>query len=250
MMRRANRPPREIEQDQTLRDIHFLRGLTVLRGWAERDGRSASMSDDEFLDAALRCFARVRELDPEFSDVYVVVGLLRYYLATDSAQRRAGVEVLRGARKLGTRDPEVLRILNRDDRIRQANRDASEEYLLVLDRYIRDSTVRTEVREALLARMARHSRIRDWDARPEVAQARVVVPTVREVQARSELLRARVADLMENHVGSADLSEARTLTDGLEERSQAMARYAQAVEEQEARLLAMLGDTLLSEAEV
>jgi tetratricopeptide (TPR) repeat protein len=249
MMLRANRPPAEIDRVRTLRDIHFLCGMAELRGWAERDRRSAQKGDARSFEAASRCFARCRELDPEFSDVYVVVGLLRFYLANDKAERQAGLVVLREARKLGTRDPEILRILNRDDRIRRANRDASEVFLQVLDRYVRDPTVRAEVREALLARMSRHGKVRDWDARPDLVHARSVAPTVSEVQARSELLRARVADLLADHAGSADLSEARTLTDDLEQRSRAMAQYARAVEEQEARLLELLGDTLLREVE-
>ena len=249
MVMRANRPAEEIDREKTLRDIHFLRGMAVLREWAQADQRFAGDVAPDFLARAMGCFARSRELDPEFSDVHVVVGLLRYYLATDEAERRAGVAVLREAQKLGTRDPEVLQILNHDERVRRANRDAAETFLQILDRYVQDPTVREHVREALLARMSQHGKVRDWDTRPELVRKRVVAPTVAEMHARSELLLARVTDLMQNQAGTADLSGARGLTLNLEQQSRAMAEHARAIEEQEAELLALLGDKLLSEVE-
>jgi len=249
MVIRANRPPEEINREKTLRDIHFLRGMAVLREWTETDRRVAGDAASDFLARAMERFACARELDPEFSDVHVVVGLLRYYLATSESERRAGVAVLREAQRLGTRDPEVLQILNHDDRIRRANRDAADTYLQILNRYAQDPTVRDDVRNALLNRMAQHGKLRDWDTRPELVRKRVVAPTVAEIHARSELLLARVADLVQNQSGTADLSGARDLTRNLEQQSRAMAEYARAVEEHEAELLALLGDKLLSEVE-
>lgn len=249
MMIRANRPAEEIEGDRTLRDIHFLRGMAVLRAWAESDPRYARSAAGDFIGQALQRFARARELDPEFSDVYVVVGLLRYYLAESENDRRAGVAVLREAQKLGTRDPEVLQILNHDERVRRVNRDAAATYLQILDRYVQDSTVREQVREALLARMSRYGKVRDWDTRPGLIGRRVSTPTVAEMHARSELLMARINDLVQNQGGTADLSGARQLTVSIEQRSREIAEYARAIEDQEAELLALLGDKLLSEVE-
>ncbi|MGW2625376.1 tetratricopeptide repeat protein [Micromonospora taraxaci] len=249
MMIRANRPAEEIEADRTLRDIHFLRGMAVLRAWAESDPRYARSAAGDFIGQALQRFARARELDPEFSDVYVVVGLLRYYLAESEHDRRAGVAVLREAQKLGTRDPEVLQILNHDERVRRANRDAAATYLQILDRYVQDSTVREQVREALLARMSRYGKVRDWDSRPGLIGKRVSTPTVAEMHARSELLMARINDLVQHQGGTADLSGARQLSVSIEQRSREIAEYARAIEDQEAELLALLGDKLLSEVE-
>jgi tetratricopeptide (TPR) repeat protein len=250
MMTRANRPAEQIDRERTLRDIHFLRGMAVLREWAEADQRFAKSAADEFRGRAMERLARVRELDPEFSDVHVVVGLLRYYLATDEAGRRSGVTVLREAQKLGTRDPEVLQILNHDERVREANRDAAAAFLQILDRYVQDPTVRDHVRESLMARMAHYGKVRDWDTRPDKLRKRVVAPTLAEMHARSELLAVRVADLMQSQSGgTADLSRARRLTHDLEQRSREMAERARQLEDQEAELLALLGDQLLSEVE-
>jgi tetratricopeptide (TPR) repeat protein len=249
MITRADRPPEEINRERTRRDIHFLRGMAVLRKWRATGPPADGAEGPDFLAAALGCFGRARELDPEFSDVHVVVGLLRYYLADDGEGRRAGLAVLREANKLGTRDPEVLQILNHDERVQRADRDAAATFLQILDGYVADATVRQDVREALLARMAERGEVQDWDARHELVRARVVVPTVAEVQARSELLLARVADLLQEGPGSADLSDAHDLSARLQERSRAIAEQARAIEEQEAALLALLGERLLSGVE-
>ena len=249
MVDRASRPPEEIDRDRTLRDVHFLRGMVVLREWAEADGPAARDAADDYLDRALRRFARARELDPEFSDVYLVVGLLRYYLS-DEDGRRAGVAALREAQKLGTRDPRVLQIINHHDRLSRANRDAADAYLQILDQYLRDGTVRDQVRSALIARMGRYGRMRDWDSRPELVRVRTGAPTVAELHQRSELLLERVRQLLANQSGNADLSGAGDLTRRLEHESRTLADYARAVEEQEAELLTMLGDRLLADLEV
>jgi hypothetical protein len=223
--------------------------MAVLREWRAAGPAPYSAEESNFLATALGCFGRARELDPEFSDVHVAVGLLRYYLAEDDAGRRTGVAVLREANKLGTRDPEVLQILNHDERVQRADRDAAAAFLQILDGYVANATVRQDVRKALLARMAERGGVRDWDARHELVRARVVVPTVAEVQARSELLLARVADLLQDGPGSAELSEAHDLSASLQERSRTIAEQARAIEEQEAALLALLGERLLSVVE-
>jgi hypothetical protein len=69
------------------------------------------------------------------------------------------------------------------------------------------------------------------------------------MHARSELLLARVADLMQDQSGTADLRDARAMTIDLAQRSRAMADDARKIEEQEAELLALLGDKLLSEVD-
>src|SRR5262249_24199461 len=130
MVSRASRPPEEIERDRTLRGIPFLRGMVALREWAEAAEQGATETPAGDPSPAARRFARARELDPEFSDAYLVVGLLQYYLA-DGEGRRAGVAALREAQKLGTRDPRVLQIINHYDRLSQANRDAADAYLQI-----------------------------------------------------------------------------------------------------------------------
>ncbi|WP_054051250.1 tetratricopeptide repeat protein [Alloactinosynnema sp. L-07] len=227
--------------DRVLRDLHFLRGMALLRDWAGKPTKSK-------LTEAVERFACARERDPDFSDTYLVVGLLRYYLADSDAERAVAATVLARAQLLGARDPEVLRVLNRQARITRAGRDAVDAYLQVLDQYVADGSIREQVRADVVRRLSRFRRVRDWDGRPELVEVRAAPPTVAEMNDRSELLRVRVSQLLAAP-GSADLVEAHELVRNLEADSKRLAEHARSVEQKEANLLVIVGDRLLVDHE-
>jgi len=237
-------PAERAELDQVLRDIHFLRGAAVLRSWATSD--QATQRLESFYAAALSRFACARDRDPDFSDAYLVVGLLRYYLADADQERDHGAELLRRAQQLGTRDPEVRQILNQHDQRRRVNQDAVRAYLDVLNDYIQNGTVREQVRIALLQRLSRYGKRLHWDSRPDPALVRTVAPTVAEINDRSALLRERVRELATGH-GAAELATTNELTRRLERESRELSERARAVEESEAELLVQVGDRLLTD---
>jgi tetratricopeptide (TPR) repeat protein len=213
-----------------LRDIHFLRGMAILR----------SPSGDVAM--ALRRFACARSCDPDFSDVYLVVGLLKYHLGPASE----GVTLLRQAQKLGARDPEVRRIISEHS---QPGEDPVDRYLNVLDTYAGDDTVLEQVRSKLVHRLSSFRKVRDWDQRRELARGDTTPPTVTELTERSSLLRERVTQLLATHPDAPDLAAARELTHKLEHDNKALMDYAKSIHRQEAELLALLGHHLLAETE-
>jgi len=244
LTRKASRSAQDAELDRALRDVHFLRGVAVLRSWA-----NAEQPSDAHLTEALSRFACARDRDPDFSDTYLVVGLLRYYLATTDQEREHGIAELRQAQKLGAHDPEVLQILNHHERIGRASRDAVDTYLQVLDRYVQDGSVREQVRSALVRRLSRYRKVRDWDSRPELTLVRAVAPTVAEMNDRSELLRERVNQLLSTQQEADDLAAARQLTHSLENDAHALSEHARSIEQKEAELLVLVGDRLLADNE-
>jgi hypothetical protein len=235
------------ERDQTLRSIHLLRAAVVLRTWAAAERTAAG--DRERLDEVLGRLARAREYDSEFGDTYLIAGLLMCYLSTADQERTDGVALLRNAQRLGVREPDLVRILNEDAARGRARRDAADRYLQMLDQYIADPSVRQEVRVSLLERLSRYSKVRPLDRRPELVRARVVAPTVEEMNGRSELLRERVNQLITTQGGNENLTEARELARNLEKGSQVLAEQAHSVEATEADLLVFIGDLLLGDNE-
>ena len=109
------------------------------------------------LKAILARLAYARAQDAQFSDVFLVAGLLIYYLHKPGPERGLGVDFLQKAQKLGMRDPDDMEIVNNRERVERANADAVDKYLQMLDNYLSDDTVRQEVRQALLKRR-RHLR--------------------------------------------------------------------------------------------
>lgn len=205
------------ERDVVLRNIHFLRGMAAVR--------------DGDLTAAVGRFARARVHDPEFSDVHLVVGLIKYRLG----DVEEGVTLLLHAQKLGAREPELRRII-------ASHQQPVARYLDVLDSYANDSAVLTEVHTALTG-LARFRKLRDWDTRPDLP-ATHTAPTIADLGDRSAVLRERVTELL---AAGADLGAARDLADDLGRDTAALVASARAVQRKEAELLTLLGTALLPE---
>lgn len=239
--------PEKQDTDRCLRDIHFLRGMAVLRSWSRLSRDAAHDAIEETLDAVLVRFALARSLDEDFSDVLLVAGLLKYYLHAPGPKRSQGLDLLHAAQKLGMRDPDAMEIINNRERIEQANADAVDKYMRVLDKYLSDDTVRSQVRVALLERMARYEKIRSWDQRPDLAAARSIEPTVAEMRNRSKILLERVEEILKSSSRSDDADKLRETVRALRQDSERLSKQARAIEEMEAELLAVTGNALLRE---
>ena len=241
-------PPDQKDVNRCLRDIHFLRGIAVLKSWSMMDGAKAHDEIQKHLDAALSRFACARARDDQFSDVPLVAGLLMYYLYKPGPQRRRAVDLLEQSRKLGMNDPDALEIINNRQRIERANANAVDKYLQVLDQYVNDDTVRREVRSSLLERLSRYKRIQDWGgSRPPVSRSRDVEPTVGEVRHRSELLLVRVGQILSAQGNSADTNQLERLSQNILRESEGLLQLVAAIEQQESELLVLTGTHLLKE---
>jgi len=238
-----NLPPEEKGIARCLRDLHLLRALEVLRLWARMEGKAACAAISGRLEATLSRLACARALDERFSDVYLVAGLLTFYLHRPGPERTTGVDLLEEARKLGVRDPDALEILNNRERIERENADAVDLYQQVLDHYLRDETVRGEVRRDLLKRLSTHRSLMNRYKPPDLTRARTVPPTVEEMFQRSETLRDRVRSIR-NASSNAELLRR---SEDLKRQGELLAAQAQSLETSESELLAMTGEELFKD---
>jgi hypothetical protein len=230
----------------TLRDIHFLRGIAVLRGWKQLDQETAQKEVPARYKNALGRLACAHFNDEEFSHVYLIVGLLMYYLRTDVSDRLRGIDLLDRARKIDMREPESIEILHARDKIDQSNSDARTKFMDVLDKYVGDETVRLQIRQDLLAHLSRYRRFSGVEKRPDLSGARSLPPTVEEVRNRSELLRLRVSEIIKSGDG-ADAKQLQLMTASVDEESQRLWAQAQTVENKQAELLTATGDHLFKD---
>jgi tetratricopeptide (TPR) repeat protein len=230
-----------------LRDIHFLRGIAVLRSWRQMEGEAAHHAITTQYESSLTRFACSRARDEEFSDVFLVVGLLMYYLHKPGPERGKGIDLLQQSQKQGMRDPDAMEIINNRERIERANADAVDKYLQILDHYLSDNTVRKEVRIALMARLSKFKRIQSWEERPDLALARTVEPTVAEMRNRSEILQTRVDQILASRGESEDVSRVRVLSQVIMQDSQKLFDQAKTIERNESELLAETGNHLFKD---
>jgi hypothetical protein len=242
--RRATSPGRA-ERDRTLRDVHLLHGMLVLRYVADLDGAEAARRRDRYLHLALGRLACARERDPEFADVYVVAGMLCHYLTTVAAGAERAAALLSRARQLGARDPELMRALKHLERRTPTARDDVDLYLQELDQFIHDPVIRQRVRHALAARMARYGKFPDWEVGPEPEPERAA--TLPELVDRAKLHAARLDRLIAAAPDGPDRPKLEELARLHDERVRELATLVSIVETAEADLLAGLGGLLLRE---
>lgn len=235
------------EARRGLRDIHFLRGMSVLRQWARMDGKAARDAAGEKYEAVRSRMACVLAQDGDFADVFLVVGLLMYYLHPPGAERVAGVRLLARARDLKMHEPYASEILHNRDKIEAASKDAAAKYMPVLDKYLNDETVRREVRAALLDRLSRKARFAALDKRPDLRLARSMPPTVEEIRNRSQILALRIGEILAGRAASQEAARIRELCAGLARENEALTSQAQAIEERESELLVATGFEIFSD---
>ena len=228
--------------NRCLRDIHFLRGMNGLRAWARMGSKDARAGIAEQYKLALGRFACAQARDDSFADVYLVAGLLMYYLRKAGKERAQGIELLELARRNKMHEPESLQILAARDKLAKVNADTVARYMEVLDRYIGDETVTEAVRANLLEHLAAFARYASLERRPDLRHARPSPPTVEELRSRSQILRKRVGDLSTG--GSADAEHLRGLSVSLEQESELLLKQARTIEQKESALLAAAGDAL------
>ncbi|GIJ60306.1 tetratricopeptide repeat protein [Virgisporangium aurantiacum] len=241
---RRAKAPEQAERDRTLRDVHLLRAMLILRYVADLDGVDVRRRD-RYLDLTLGRLACARELDPEFADVYIVAGMLGHHLTTGPAEAEWAAALLSRARQLGARDPELIRALKHLERRAPTTRDDVDLYLQELDRFIHDPVIRQQVRHALAARMARYGKFPDWEVAAEPEPERAA--TLPELVDRAELHAARLDKLIAAAPDRQDRANLEELARLHDQRVRELATLVRTVETAEADLLAGLGDLLLDE---
>ncbi|MCI0487097.1 MAG: tetratricopeptide repeat protein [Blastocatellia bacterium] len=244
---KADKTADEKQRERCLRDLHFLRGATLLRAWRRLEPAAAHDEVQQRYEEALSRFACSRARDEQFSDVFLVVGLLTYYFHKPGPERGRGVDLLEQAQKRGAREPDAMEIINNRARIERANADAVDLYLQVLDKYLHDDTVRAEVRFSLLNRLNRYRRIQGWDKRPDLASARRIEPTVAEMRDRSELLLVRVEEIISSQSSTEESHKIRQLSDVIKQDGQHLCEQAADLERNESELLALTGNHLFED---
>ena len=144
------------------------------------------------------------------------------------------------------REPTALEIINHREKARQANKGAIDTYLQMLDKYINDVTVRKDIRIQLMEQRRRYRRVRTPEKRPDPGSLRAVEPTVAEKQHRTEVLLARVGQIL-NEQPKSETTDLAQLCAQIQQGSEALVRQAQSIETTEAALLEKTGNRLFQD---
>ena len=120
-------------------------------------------------------------IDEGFSDIYLVRGLLVYYNTPDSGARAKAVEDLHKAVDLGVNVPEVLILLDKEDKILEFHKNSPGYFKKYLKKYITDKSIDEAARLKLFKALDGYS-----------GQAGIAE---RDIEAADEALEPSVSDL-------------------------------------------------------
>jgi hypothetical protein len=191
-----------------------------------------------------------RLIDPEAPEADLIEGLVAYYFAADDAARAEAVKVLNRATAKGVNLPEVLHLLTRELKLEQVRKDSLRRVLALARAYLLDPGVPKATRLQLqqtLKRFPAASELVAVQVPDGDGEARRIQ---NELLERTEQTRRRVEALTKAaRTGEAgpDGQTIDQLLVAYRERSEALAKGAQEVEAEEAKLVTWLAQLYLPE---
>ena len=197
-------------------------------------------------EALQRRLDTARETMPKDGDPYLLGGLVDYYCARDERQRQAAVGSLRKAVELGVTLPEVLYLLQCEDRLAELSKHRFDGYLALLRGYLADSSVPLDLRKELhehLLKFERFKRLEDLPAEDESA----IVPSLHDVAASCELIEERMKRIFRGYNDDKKRNTVEDLLGGLRKSREDLNRTVGELGKTEQKLMRVAGEALLPE---
>lgn len=194
--------------------------------------------------------AKVLEVDPTMSDPSLLAGLIGYYFAADDAERAAAVGELEEAIEREVRVPEIRYLVAQEQKLAVAAADSLRDFLGLVRRYLEDGVIPYELRQRLRARLSALQRFRELGEVDLVRGEVEAAPSLRDLQARSELVRRRMGRIVlpELRRTRDEAGEAvQRMLEALEREATALSETAKQLESTEHELLVVAGEFLLRE---
>ena len=192
--------------------------------------------------------AGLRERDPESSDADLVEGLVGYYFASEEDEQKRAVALLRSAQSKGAGVPEVVYVLECEDRLDKVREKRLDNYLILLKSYLSDPAVPSDLRRELyeyLNQFPRFQQLGDVDVSGDS-----VAPTLQDLQATSETVERHVRNLFrgyghrEGRVAPADVDE---LVGQMKQSREVISRATGDLSKVQHKLMRVAGEALLPE---
>ncbi|HEY7544258.1 MAG TPA: tetratricopeptide repeat protein, partial [Blastocatellia bacterium] len=237
------------EEDLLMRNALLMHAVSLLFTWQVLPPRSGlPVREKESLLARLE---KIKEVDEDMSDPYLLEGLIHYYFARDDAEREAAVEMLDRAASSGVNVPEVLNLVDREHKLAALQVDGLNRFFVLVKEYIGDQGVPESLREELKSRLERFSRFKQLGDIDLIKGEDELAPSLADIQARGMLLRKRVNTIVRPRL-KEDTDDAKALKGMMEDldvRTKALIENKESLEKAENNLLGVTGEFLLEEEE-
>jgi tetratricopeptide (TPR) repeat protein len=193
---------------------------------------------------------RVREQDKKMGDPDLLWGLLRYFFFFDQEnERKLAKKRIEKACQNNINVPEVLTILNREDKLEQAYKQGLTHYLTLVREWLKSSDVPQALRQELLERLQANERFRalgDID----IAADEEFAPSIADIQFRVSNLSRRISTIVKPRL--RDKTDANSemvdeIMGKLKSVSKVLSKNTQALEKTEQKMMLITGEFLLAE---
>ena len=192
--------------------------------------------------------AALRKLHPDSSDANLIEGLVGYFFAADDDEQARAIALLRAAVKGEARVPEVLFLLDCENRLAQVREKRLDNYLLLLKSYLTDSSVPIDLRRELrdyLIQFPPFGVLGDVDVSGDS-----VAQTVQELQSTSETVERLVRNMFRGSgasEGRAPTTAIDALLNQMRDTREAISQATGDLSSVQQKLMRVAGEALLPE---
>jgi tetratricopeptide (TPR) repeat protein len=233
----------ESEEGALLPPVALWRVVSVLFRWLQLPKlKGVPARERERFDTLLE---QVRKQMPNDGDADLIAGLLDYFCPRDEKQRRQGVETLRKAVEAGVTLPEVVYLLQCEDRLAEQEKNKVSTYLALVKGYLADPTVRIELRKELHEHLNRFERFRKLGDTVVPADESAAGPSVHELAASCQLVEERIRRIFRETAETEQQKEIETLLGNLTGSRDALQKTVNDLGTIEQQLMRTAGEVLL-----
>jgi rhodanese-related sulfurtransferase len=219
--------------------------VSLLYDWLRRLPEKKGLPAAERQNLAER-LAFTREQMPKQGDAQLIGGLVDYYCARDERQRLAAVDELRAAIDLGVTLPEVLYLVQCEDRLAELSKNRFDSYLTLLRGFLSDPSITMDLRKELQQHLAKFERFRPV-GEISIVDESAVAPSLHDVAASCELIEERMQRIFRGYTDDGKRSVVENLLGGLRKSREELHRTVGELGKTEQKLMRVAGETLLPE---
>lgn len=240
------------EKQLLFRNVSLLWAVSMLFEWLQLPERGG-LPVRKRKELRERLIA-VNKIDKAMPDPLLIAGLIDYYFARNDEERRAAVEELRGALKLGLTVPEVVRLVKAEDKLEVVARDALKLFCNLYRSYLENRTIPLRVRQDLKKKFEKYKAFKSIGEEVDLGEEDdAIQPSIVDIQSREALMRGRLERIVVPRLGRAKAEHAKKVRDqldGLRECIEALGDHLTKVENTQQEALGSMGEFLLHEEEI
>jgi hypothetical protein len=238
------------EMKMLFRNILLWRGISLIYKWFEYP-KKMGLPDEQRKQLRER-LEKVKLVDSEMGDPYLIDGLISYYFARDDEEREKAVEILQKSTEVEVNVPEVLNLIAREKRVKEFEKNILQRYLTHVKSYLTDKSVPEKLRAELKKQLSQRRQFKEIEDVELESPDDAVQPSIVDIQNRSSLWRTRMQKIVKGKI-QRDKTEAdeklQSLLDGIEDASKSITKHTKHLVNKENRLMIKTGEFLIADDE-